>query len=60
VVAIDNDPAVCGRLFIEARKQGADVLPLVVDFARPSPAIGWCCTEQRSFLDRASKAFDGC
>ena len=58
VVAIDSDPAVCGRLFVEARAQGANVLPLVVDFARPSPAVGWRCAEQEAFLDRAEKAFD--
>jgi len=58
VVAIDSDEAVCGRLFAEARKQNADILPLVIDFARPSPAVGWRCAEQRAFLDRAAGAFD--
>jgi len=59
VVAIDSDPAVCGRLFLEAKKQNADILPLAIDFARPSPALGWRCAEQQSFLDRAAGAFDG-
>lgn len=58
VVAIDSDPAVCGRLYEEARQRHADILPLVVDFARPSPAVGWRCAEQSGFLERASKAFD--
>jgi SAM-dependent methyltransferase len=58
VVAIDSDEAVSGRLFTEARKRGVDILPLVVDFARPSPAVGWRCAEQRGFLDRASGSFD--
>ena len=58
VVAIDSDPAVCGRLYEAARQRHADILPLVVDFARPSPAVGWRCAEQSGFLDRATKAFD--
>ncbi|HEY3743485.1 MAG TPA: class I SAM-dependent methyltransferase [Bryobacteraceae bacterium] len=59
VVAIDSDEAVCGRLFLEAAKQNADVLPLAIDFARPSPSVGWRNSEQQSFLDRAAGAFDG-
>jgi hypothetical protein len=34
------------------------VLPLVVDLARPSPAIGWRNRECESFLDRARGNFD--
>jgi hypothetical protein len=29
-----------------------------VDFARPSPAVGWCNSENPSFLDRARGSFD--
>jgi hypothetical protein len=59
VVAIDSDEAVIGRLFVEARQKNADILPLVVDFARPSPSVGWRCSEQKSFLERATGHFDG-
>ena len=41
VVAIDSDPAPVGALWHKAHGSGADILPLVVDFARPSPALGW-------------------
>jgi SAM-dependent methyltransferase len=58
VVAIDSDEAVCGRLFLEARRLNANILPLTIDFARPSPAVGWRCREQQSFIERATGAFD--
>ena len=32
-----------------------DILPLVVDIANPSPAIGWAGRERRSLLDRAER-----
>jgi len=58
VVAIDNDPIVVGQLWRQARQRKLDVLPLVVDFARPSPAVGWRNRECPSFLDRARGKFD--
>jgi len=58
VVAIDSDPQVVGRLWQRARDQGADVLPLVVDLAHPTPALGWRNDEQSSFLNRATGYFD--
>lgn len=58
VVAIDSDSAAVGALWKKAHSQGADILPLVVDFARPTPALGWRCAEQASFLDRANGFFD--
>lgn len=58
VVAIDSDSCVVGSLWRRARAEAADILPLVVDFARPSPAIGWRNLECRSFLDRANGIFD--
>ncbi len=35
-----------------------DVLPLVVDLTRPTPAVGWRNQECASFLDRARGGFD--
>ncbi|MEO7145007.1 MAG: class I SAM-dependent methyltransferase [Bryobacteraceae bacterium] len=58
VVAIDSDPVVAGRLWRKARAEGLNILPLVVDVARPSPAAGWRNRECSSFLDRARGAFD--
>ncbi len=58
VVAIDSDPAVVGILWRESARRNLDILPLVVDLARPTPAVGWRNRECPSFLDRARLAFD--
>ena len=58
VVGIDYDPVAVGRLWRQARAERLDVLPLVVNLARPSPAVGWRNGECPAFLDRAHGAFD--
>ena len=58
VVAIDYDPVVVGQVWRQARSEHLDVLPLVVNLARPSPAVGWRNQEWPSFLDRACGKFD--
>jgi SAM-dependent methyltransferase len=58
VVAIDSDPVVTGSIWREASRRGLDVLPLVVDLTRPTPASGWRNRETTSFLDRARGRFD--
>jgi SAM-dependent methyltransferase len=58
VVAIDLDPGCMGRLWQRARAERLDVLPLVVNLARPTPAVGWRNNECASFLERAEGAFD--
>ena len=58
VVAIDSDPAVVGTIWKNAARHGLDVLPLIVDLTRPTPAIGWRNQENESFLDRARERFD--
>jgi SAM-dependent methyltransferase len=58
VVAIDYDPVVVGQVWRQARSEHLDVLPLVVNLARPSPAVGWRNEEWPSFLDRACGKFD--
>jgi SAM-dependent methyltransferase len=58
VVAIDTDMASMELLCKRARAERADVQPLVVNLARPTPAAGWNCQEQLSFLDRASGRFE--
>jgi SAM-dependent methyltransferase len=58
VVAIDVDPSSVGQLWRRAKESNANILPLVVDLARPSPPLGWRNVEQSSFLDRARGKFD--
>jgi SAM-dependent methyltransferase len=58
VVAIDSDPAVMGTLWRTASSENLDILPLVVDLTRPTPAVGWRNQECPSFLERAQGRFD--
>jgi SAM-dependent methyltransferase len=59
VVAAELDPACAGAIWRRGREQKLNILPLVVNLARPSPALGWRNAECPSFLDRATGAFDG-
>ena len=54
VVAVDTDEASVERLYRRAAKEAVDVQPLVVNMGRPTPATGWLCREQLSFLERTS------
>lgn len=58
VVAIDQDPGCVGQTWRRAKSNQLDILPLVVDLARPSPAMGWRNQEHPSFLERATGRFD--
>ena len=58
VVAIDRDPAVADSVWRQAAARNLNILPLVVDLTRPTPALGWRNMECRAFLDRAYGAFD--
>jgi len=58
VVATDLDPEVVGRLWQRAFTEKVDILPLVVNLARPTPAQGWRNLETSSFLERAEGYFD--
>lgn len=58
VVAIDSDPVVSDCLWRAASAGNLNVLPLVVDLTRPTPAVGWRNQECPSFLDRAAGRFD--
>jgi SAM-dependent methyltransferase len=59
VVAIDPDPVCMGESWRRAREKKLNILPLVVNLARPTPPTGWRNQECPSFLDRATGAFDG-
>jgi ribosomal protein L11 methylase PrmA len=52
VVAIDNDAPSVNRLFLHAKKESLNILPLVVDISNPTPAIGFQNLERSSFLQR--------
>jgi len=57
-VAIDGDAACIDILWRRAKEGGLDILPLVVDLARPSPAMGWNYQEETPFLERVRGRFD--
>lgn len=53
VVAIDNDQECINNLYREIKRSGsANILPLTVDIANPSPAIGFHNKERAAFHDR--------
>ena len=58
VVALDYDAVVVGEVWRQAREEDLDILPLVVNIARPTPSIGWRNAECASFLDRARGQFE--
>jgi SAM-dependent methyltransferase len=58
VVAIDTDLQTVDHLARRIQQTGQDILPLSVDLANPTPAIGWQNRENPSFLDRAAGHFD--
>lgn len=58
VVALDTDLAAIDQLWKRASKEKKNIQPLVVNIARPSPALGWENSESMSFLDRAEQRFD--
>jgi len=55
VVALDYEYGAVELLHRDLRKRpGVSVLPLVMDLANPSPALGWAHGERRSLADRAN------
>jgi SAM-dependent methyltransferase len=52
VVSIDSDADCIDRLYGETRGAGRSLLPMCIDIANPSPAIGFCNRERARFLDR--------
>jgi SAM-dependent methyltransferase len=57
-IAIDLDPVVVGQVWKSALEEKLNILPLVVNLSRPTPAVGWNNQECESFLDRARGRFD--
>ena len=58
VVALDYDPVCVGEIWRNAQREKLDVLPLVVNLARPTPPTGWRNRECPGFLERARGGFD--
>ncbi len=53
VIAFDSDHLVVDLLFRSLAGEGpSNILPLVVDLAKPSPGLGWRGGERQAFLDR--------
>lgn len=53
VVSTDFDGLAIERNYRNLRKTSADILPLVLDLANPTPATGWGNQERSSFTERA-------
>jgi SAM-dependent methyltransferase len=54
VVALDSDAECVDRLYQQVRSDALPILPLRMDIANPSPAIGFCNCERPRFLERCS------
>ncbi len=52
VIAVDSDHDSIDLLYKHAKDAGVAILPLWVDIANPSPALGFLNTERSSFLER--------
>jgi SAM-dependent methyltransferase len=60
VVSIDSDEGVIDHLWEKQKVTNVkkNILPLNVNFSRPTPALGWENNETLSFLHRAENKFD--
>lgn len=58
VVAWDPDVSATELHWRTANHDGLQILPIVADFARPTPAVGWRNRECASLLERAKGQFD--
>ncbi len=58
VVAVDGDDASIHRLYQRLREAPRDISPMVLNIARPTPALGWMNAETGSFMERATARFD--
>lgn len=52
VISFDKDESCIAQIYLEAEKEGLDIIPLVMDFLNPSPTFGWCCKQFPSAIER--------
>ncbi|MFN2238742.1 MAG: SAM-dependent methyltransferase [Thermoanaerobaculia bacterium] len=53
VISIDGDPGAVERNYLALRSRGGEkIIPLLVDFSNPTPALGWSSSERESLLGR--------
>ncbi|UMZ74126.1 hypothetical protein [Natranaerofaba carboxydovora] len=52
VISMDLDPACVEINYLETKDKIDNILPLIVDFTNPSPAIGWDNKERMSIFER--------
>lgn len=58
VLAPDIDPCAVDKHYLKIKNNGAsNILPLVIDLANVSPALGWACSERDSFDSRCNVNF---
>jgi SAM-dependent methyltransferase len=58
VIAWDTDMQASDANWQMASDRKLSILPLVADFARPTPAVGWRNVENQSLMARAEQQFD--
>jgi SAM-dependent methyltransferase len=58
VVALDIDERSVAAIWSRAKEKRLPILPLVGNFGRPTPALGWRNRELESLLGRATGSFD--
>ena len=58
VIAFDIDVQAADLNWRTAYDRGLSILPVVADFARPTPSVGWQNSENDSLLSRAERKFD--
>lgn len=51
-LALDSDPEVVDKLYVELRETNLGIQPLIIDICNPTPAFGWGNTERESFIHR--------
>ena len=54
VIAFDQDPHCVEANYLQTKRDGLDILPLMSNLSNPTPAIGWENQERRSLLQRAN------
>lgn len=57
VIAADIDVSALERLYQRGLAAKLPITPVVLNLARPTPAVGWANLEVKSFLDRARGQF---